>query len=226
MTFTPLKITAYPECGIICDRYLPIDSIIDRQCNREAFGHEDVTVPGEVLEPQLEAVRERMPIKRIRFTTSDQRRREYYYSASFAEWSHAIEGQDHWVKKFDSKLIDLLERRKMARLNVASGRYRGYHMPVFYRAACAVSWYVVGDGDRIMQLLSTLTHIGKKTSQGWGAVSRWEIKPWPEDWSLYRNGHVMRAIPAETGTLYGYRPSYWLPRNKTPCLLPAISPCD
>ncbi len=108
----------------------------------------------------------------------------------------------------------------MARLNVGSGRYRGYHMPVFYRVADRVEWYVVGDAERIRHLLRTVTHVGKKTSQGWGSVSRWAVELHAEDWSCYRDGKPMRAIPQRGGILYGVRPSYWIPQNQTECILP------
>ena len=47
-----------------------------------------------------------------------------------------------------------------------------------------------------------------------------KLEPWPEDWSCYRDGQPMRAIPADDGILYGVRPSYWSPKNQVPCRLP------
>lgn len=106
-------------------------------------------------------------------------------------------------------------------MDVASGRYKGYHMPVYYRHAQAVDWYVVGHRESISALLWHATALGKKTAQGWGAVTRWEVEPAVEDWSVHGpSGRLMRAIPREGGMLHGFRPSYWAPRNQAPCALP------
>lgn len=216
--FAPLQITAYPECGIVCDRYLPIDGILKSQLLRDRWGHEDVTISGAEIHDTNESAKwqnQGMPLLKI-----NKRTPYWHYAASFAEWSDDEEGSDHWVKKFDSRLVELIETKRLGRLNVGSGRYRGYHMPCYYRVAREVRWYVVGDAGRIESLLSTVTHLGKKSSQGWGAISRWKIAPCPEDWSIWRGDQLMRAIPSETGILYGIRPSYWLRSNQFVCRLP------
>jgi hypothetical protein len=68
-------------------------------------------------------------------------------------------------------------------------------------------------------------HLGKKWSQGWGAVLQWDVEPWPEDWSVTGpGGRLMRAVYDPEGTTqYGIRPSYWHPRNQFPCRLPGGS---
>lgn len=215
--FEPLRITAHLECGIVCDRFLPIDSIIRYQIMRDRYGQQDFTLPGQ--ERFDKSHEDPLPLRKVRDRKRDWQ--TWYYAASFAVWpEHVAEGSDHWVKKFDSRFLELLEQKKMARLNVGSGRYRGYHMPVFYRVAESVAWYVVGDKERIRELLATVTHLGKKTSQGWGSVSRWTVEPHAEDWSCWRDGKPMRAIPRAGGMLYGVRPSYWNPENQTECILP------
>ena len=78
-------------------------------------------------------------------------------------------------------LVDFQGKR--GKVIIEQGRYKAYHMPVFYRVAEQVEWYCVGDKARIEALLSTVTHIGKKRAQGWGRVIRWEVEPWPKDWS-------------------------------------------
>jgi CRISPR type IV-associated protein Csf3 len=102
-------------------------------------------------------------------------------------------------------------------------------MPIFYKAALWVRWYCVGDKTEIARLLSTCTNIGKKSSQGWGRVARWEIdQSIGEDWSIWKNGCLMRGIPAfekpagHVGNiaLYGVRPSYWDRRNQIMLVLP------
>ena len=210
--FEPLKITAYPRCGIIADKYLPLDGILLYAAMRERYGPQLLTTPGTV--PDVETAE--LPLARLNDGP------HWYYAASFAEWPEAIvDGSNHWNKRFDQKQSDLVDfRGRRGKVIVEQSTYKAYHMPVYYRHTLEVSWYAVGDGDAIERLLATMTHIGKKTAQGWGRITRWFVEPWPHDWSVWRDGQLMRAIPDGDGVLHGLRPPYWLPGNQTRCRLP------
>jgi len=222
--FEPLKITAYLQCGIITDPFLPIDGVLYYQVMREQLGEQVVTLPGQSSGGPID---HRLPLKQI-----NSHSRQWFYAASFAVWpEHTVEGTDYWNKRLDMSLIDLVDwQGKKARFEVASGRYKSYHLPVFYRSALSVSWYVVGEKAEIEWLLRTVTNLGKKTAQGWGAVNEWQLELAAEDWSVWSNtGRLMRAIPQENGALYGLRPSYWNPRHQFPCRLPSpglVSPAS
>ncbi len=179
-------------------------------------GVQEITLPGEEYHPKG-TKQTHMWLKVLNGGTD-----QWFYAASFAQWGEATEGQDHWNKRFDSSLAHLVDfDGKRGKVIVEQGRYKAYHMPVWYRHALSVSWWVVGDIGWVMRMLSTVTHIGKKGAQGWGAVLRWEVEPTPCDWSVYgQGGKLMRAIPAEYGILTGLRPSYWIPRNQMICEVP------
>lgn len=210
--YEPLKVTATLRCGVVANRHLPLDGILLYAAMRERHGPQLLTTPGAV--PDLEM--EPLPLARLNEGP------EWYYAASFAAWPETMaEGRDYWNKRFDqarSDLVDFAGRR--GRVLVEQARYKSYHMPVFYRHALEVSWYVVGDGAELERLLAPMMHIGKKASQGWGRVIGWEIVPCSHDWSVRRAGRLMRSIPARDGILYGIRPPYWLPANQVPCRLP------
>jgi CRISPR type IV-associated protein Csf3 len=214
--YLPLRITAYLQCGVISDAALPIDGVLYAVLRRKVFGERALTEPGATIAQNNIGVT--MPLGRV-----NEHCREWYYAASWAQWNGTVAyGSTHWNKYLDVELSDLIDfGSRKARLEMASGRYKCYHMPVYYRHALSVSWYVRGLKDEIEELLPFITHLGKKTSQGFGAVHRWTIEPVEHDWSIYDgNGRLMRAIPAEKGVLIGYRPSYWLPANQTICAVP------
>jgi len=218
--FEPLKITAHMQCGIITDPFLPIDGVLYYQVMREQLGEQIMTLPRQSYGGPVD---HNLPLKQI-----NSHRRDWFYAASFAVWPpHTCEGTDHWNKRIDMSLIDLIDwQGKKARFDVAAGRYKSYHMPVFYRAALSVSWYVVGDKAEIARLLLFVTNLGKKTGQGWGAINRWEVESVSEDWSLWSaTGRLMRAIPSTdtAAPIYGLRPSYWLPKHQFPCRLPSAA---
>lgn len=219
--FENLKITAHLMTPVVSDVFLPIDAVLYYQVHREALGAQDIAVPGHMA--ISDGSHRVLPLKKVNtFKRHDSRL--WFYAASFAVWpAHTREGTDHWNKRVDVSLIDLVDwQGRTPRIDVASGRYKSYHMPIFYRTALSIDWYVVGDQAEIERLLSTATSLGKKGAQGWGCVRAWDVQPWHSDWSLYNDaGRLMRAIPdQQSSTVYGIRPSYWNPKNQTLCKLP------
>lgn len=217
----PLRIRAYLRSGVVCDEYMPLDGVVLYQAHRyQAGGVCPVTIPGDYTTQGVSTIP--MGIER-------PGRNNWYYRCSWAQWSHGVEGSDHWNKRFDDRYEEYLDLGRKSKVTTKSGRYKQYHMPIFYRACLWVEWYCIGDKAQLEYLLCTVTHIGKKRSQGWGRVSRWQIDPWPEDWSVWRSdGRLMRGIPLEDMPdkkpvdllVYGIRPSYWKSSNQVPLVRP------
>lgn len=209
----PLRIRAYLQTGVISDQFLPLDGVMYYHAVRERMGAEVITVPGQ------STVREAQHIKLpfMKLGHNDM----WYYACSFAQWpEHTTESSTFYVKKLDIKYVGLLNEQK--KIDQSRGRFKAYHLNIFYRHSHYVDWYCVGDKEAIEMLLRFCTHIGKKTAQGWGSVLRWEVSEWPEDWSVRMNGKLVRAIPvrSSSGYLYGIRPSYWNSRHIFKCQLP------
>lgn len=226
----PLHIRAYLRSGVMADRWLPLDGILLYQAYRRQAGVQTTTIPGDsntetALPPPI------VPLGIIHPGWDN-----WYYQCSWAQWSHNVEGRDYWNKRFDSQFADLVDfGGKRGNIIIGSGQYKAYHMPIFYRAALWVEWYCVGDKAEIEQLLSTVTHLGKKSSQGFGRVIRWSIEKWAEDNSVLKDGQLIRGIPKEdvweliknTGNPidfkignYGIRPSYWKSSNQKELAMP------
>jgi CRISPR type IV-associated protein Csf3 len=214
----PLRITAELQSPVLDDGTLPIDAILYYTAMREKYGPETVTVSGPDHPEKVTAVS--LPLARC-----EEHGPLWYYAASFAQWPEVrTQGSDYWNKRAcDLPLTDVLDfGKKRGNVVDSRGRYKAYHMPIWYIHAHSVSWYVVGHRESIEALLRHHTNIGKKSSQGWGAVSRWTVEPMADDWSVRRDGKLARAIPAEHGVLTGFRPSYWMPKNQTVCEMPIV----
>lgn len=210
--FEPLKITAYPRCGIESDVYLPIDGILFGEAMANYYGPQLLSTPGEMANaPPVD-----LPIEK---RTANG---HWFYAASFAQWGPHTDGATFWTKRFDRKTDNLIDFGKnRGKVITEQGRHKAYMMPVFYRHALSVSWYVFGERGAITDLLATVTHIGKKPAQGEGRINQWTVEPAAHDYSVYgANGQPMRSIPSKMGVLYGVRPSYWYHKNQTLCLLP------
>lgn len=215
----PLRVRAYLQTGVISDAYLPLDAVLYYLVHREHLGEQVMTIPGEPATEGDGGSEGRMPFARVQ-----ARRRHWHWACSFAQWpDHTVEGKDHWSSRFDLQHSDLIDfGRRRGAVAIGSGRYKGYRMPVFYRHALYVEWYCRGDRAELERLLGFATHLGKKYAQGWGAVLRWEVVPWPEDWSVTGpGGRLMRAVyDSSSRVTYGLRPSYWLPAHQFPARLP------
>lgn len=216
-SYQPLKVTARLRCGVIADGLLPLDAVLYFAAHRRAFPGERIVSLSRDLVPSSDERVPLLPLKRVPTGTSP----DFFYAASAAQWpAETTEGIAHWTKQFRTRYTDLLEPPR-AKLNTSGGAYRGYRMPVAYRHALALTWFVVGEPIEIRELLALVTHLGKKTVQGWGAVIDWTVAPHDHDWSVTGpNGEVMRPVPQEGGILHGVRPPYWLPRHQLPCALP------
>lgn len=228
--FVPIHIRAYLRSPVIADEWLPLDGLLLYQAHRfQAGGGPEVTVPGG---HETNSVA-RLPLDTVRFG-----RRDWFYKSSWAQWpDHTVEGQDYWNKRVDSQWLDLVDfGNRRGKVVTRQGRYKSYHMPIFYRSALWIDWYCVGCIDSLRLLLPIVTHIGKKGSQGWGRVRKWVIEPWPEDWSVWCDGQLMRGVferdvmeliqqhgkyrPFEIAH-YGVRPSYYKKNNQYKLAVPA-----
>lgn len=215
--YAPLQIRAWLRSPVVSDASLPIDGVIYAMKHRQMLGAETLTISGAPVHAQAFSGCT-LPLMRV-----NEHGPQWFYAASFAQWPDVIvEGKDHWNCRLDTKHLDLVDFGKLkARVDIGAGAYKSHHMPIFYRHALHVDWYVMGIESELAELLIHCTHLGKKTSQGWGRVAQWEINRQTEDWSvLGPGGRLMRAIPAERGVLTGFRPSYWEPRNQATCEAP------
>ena len=116
---------------------------------------------------------------------------------------------------------------KVKRIDAQRGKFKAYHIKMWYRFANYIDWYCVGNPEEICKLLQFCTNIGKNGGEGWGQVKNWEVTEWPEDWSIRGfGGKLMRNVPlakqTDRGILYGLRPSYWEPKNQFYCKMPDL----
>jgi CRISPR type IV-associated protein Csf3 len=223
----PMRIRATLRAPVVADQWLPLDGVLFYQQTRNDLGGQDLTTPGRssLAEPKGG------PVPGGRLPLAIVHARDWYYKCSWAQWGPHADGVEYWAKRFDNPLADLVDfRGRRGKIDTSAGEYKAYRMPLYYRAALWVEWYCVGNAEKIAPLLYMVTHLGKKSSQGWGRVARWEIEPIGEDWSIWRDGTLMRGIPRyhwprERGVplhvgLYGTRPSYWDRRNQMELVLP------
>lgn len=215
--FQSLRVRAYLQTGVISDQYLPLDGVLYYHAVREKYGEQVATRPLKSTVPEWGKVV-------LPFLKKSKQSNSWFYACSFAQWpEHTVEASQTYSKRFDTKYSDVIDfKGKVGKIPTSRGRFKNYHIKEYYRHALWVDWYALANKEELEKLLQFCTHLGKKTSQGFGSVLRWELTEWPEDWSVRGpQNKVMRAIPIpRQGFLYGVRPSYWNPKHQFNCLMP------
>jgi len=214
--YKQLRIRAYLRSGVISDQYLPLDGILYYQLVREKMGEQILTRPGE--SNIREGTGLYLPLK----LAGDRDDGTWFYNCSFAQWSDDMIEDD----SFKVKKLDFVEYKNYLNENrvvySSRGKFKAYHIKVYYRISSYVEWYCIGNVVEIAKLLKFCTHIGKNSGDGWGEIRKWEIVDWQEDWSIRGPGNkLMRAVPwRKSNCSYGLRPSYWNERHIFPCKMP------
>lgn len=106
-----------------------------------------------------------------------------------------------WSKRWCDKNEDIVKFRGKGkqRVDIGSGHYKNYHMPLVLKSYKTITFYVRGDMQEVQRLLENyIFYLGKKGSQGYGQILKWEFEEITEDWSIWKDGKAMRPIPAKS----------------------------
>jgi CRISPR type IV-associated protein Csf3 len=138
----------------------------------------------------------------------------------------------YWRKRFRqsrAELVSKIERsaaahQKVARaiaedegdetnvtVNIASGSYRDYNMPMPLVLTSKMTAWALGDRKRVEQILRKhIRNLGKKRAYGKGRISSVVVEHCEQDFSLTDDGLAMRWLPQEGGLrIVRPRPPYW-----------------
>lgn len=153
---------------------------------------------------------------------------QWVWLASCAAWPHDTPADlRYWHARFGHADAERVCRQLLpAMVYETHGRYRSYRMPLVVTLASALTWRACGDPQRVLDLCSTISQVGKKRSQGEGRVLSWDVHdhgPADEGWALWSaDGRIARPVPARAAAHLGLadveqveadaiRPPYWRP---------------
>jgi CRISPR type IV-associated protein Csf3 len=216
----PLIISCTLISGVACDGFLPLDAILAHSWMRE--NHPDLLWQDSVA-AKSNLVEADLPLKRLGAEN------DWFWACSFCdvEWQEAE--ISYWHKRNTIYEQTRWLKTSAGKVDVGKGPTKAYRMPLYrLHANAQLKWYAVGDAEKIKKLLLHVSTIGKKRGQGNGGVVDWQIETAEDDWSVEKDGRLMRAIPMsffqksirtfEKGA-YGLRPPYWHLANKRDSML-------
>jgi hypothetical protein len=138
------------------------------------------------------------------------------------------------IKSFDHEIYakhgSIVQKNKkpIGVVNTSQGKYKNEFFSIERIGVDSIVYYVRGNKEKISELLKSLRYIGKKSSLGWGRVSRIEIEETKEDYSLKKDGKLMRNIPTANSigadskkvALARLTHPYWSKSNLHECYMP------
>lgn len=150
-----------------------------------------------------------LPIAMGRF-----RGREIWRASAFYIDENTPEAIRHWRKKFR---VDAM-RNTRGSPNLTNGVYREYNMPVHLVLAQKATAYCIGNRKEIKKIIRRISFFGRKSAQGIGMISGFEIERIDEDWSWIKDGVAMRWLPDPDGVrLVRTEPPYWNSVDRVLC---------
>jgi CRISPR type IV-associated protein Csf3 len=141
------------------------------------------------------------------------------YLASTGQFSVELHEKRFINKRFPMLEAQMLGKTKMS-VNPKGGLSKGFRIPAetLHLHGDLMTFYAIGDIDAVTDILSLVTHLGKKRGVGLGRVDRWVVEPieaWP-GFPVLRAGRPLRPLPLDWEGLGEHRierrvlaPPYW-----------------
>lgn len=162
---------------------------------------------------------ERLPLTAVRGNHLDLGA-QWAWAATCATWDDHGTDLRHVHQRWDAQAAETVLDVMPATPEV--GRFKQWRIPLTAVVADQLTWWCIGDRDKIADLLDWRVGVGKKRSVGEGEVTRWDVTDEGDpDMGrvLWRDGVIARPIPARAAGSLGVpdcdvvphqiRPPYW-----------------
>lgn len=181
--FEPCKIIFKMASPVAAIDFLHFDAILSAAKAKEFLGdnyYNGISGVKELHEPEI-------PLKK-----------EYGVFCASIGYGDSFESIGSWTKRWDDKNDDLVKfgDKVRNRVDLCTGHYKNYHMPLVIKSYKEVVFYANGDVAEIERLLKKhIFFIGKKSAQGYGEIKEIIVEKTDKDYSLFKNNRPTRPIP-------------------------------
>jgi len=202
--------------------HIRLDGLLAYQSLRHILGSDFYN-----LDPNKTTIEAPLPLEKCE-NDSEQ----WWWACSFGAYHLDYKALSTWKKRWDDQhdsLVKFPEKRK-PRIDHKAGFFKAYSMPLVVRGAKEIVFCGYGNIIEVKKILTGVTHIGKKRSQGYGRVSKIEVKETSDKWYCWtEDKQATRAIPISKTKIrelsqgsivavnMAYRPPYWKRDNYAMC---------
>lgn len=151
--------------------------------------------------------------------------RPLWLCTSLIPASHGLHAHEYWHKRYPAHRAEFGDRLNAV---TTAGRWKEYRTPVHTHHVERLYALTIGHAETIEALLSIVTHIGKKSSMGYGRVGRWTVTAGthtPEDVLALRPVPVAyyegRQPVGRLSLNRAWTPPYWYAPWWDDCMVPA-----
>lgn len=221
--YTSIKVSFYLKSPLyLTSPWLNLDGIVQYLCLRDALNEDFYNLPTHTT---LNLNNLMLPIKKSYDV----------YRSSVGLFNIQKVFIDKCFKRFtDKQSFKLNKKNRRRKIRINSGYFKDYLIDLPAILTEKVDFYTCADRNSLTDLLDNLTGLGKKTSIGGGRIKEINTEILEEDYSLYKDGVVMRPIPAQTAvdkfhipfiegvniSKQNYKPPYWSKTNPVLCFTP------
>lgn len=130
---------------------------------------------------------------------------QWVWAASCAQWDDHGTDLRHVHQRWDTRAAETVVDVMPATPEV--GRFKQWRIPIVAAVTDTLTWWCVGDQERVADLLDWRVAVGKKRAVGEGEVTRWEVTnegPPDLDRVLWTpGGAIARPVPARAAASLG-----------------------
>jgi hypothetical protein len=108
-----------------------------------------------------------------------------------------------WVnRRFPIAEAQAMGAPQLRRIPISGGPCKSYRIPLEagHVRNDVLAWYALGDRDAIAEILSAVSHLGKRRGVGLGRVVGWDVdrcEPWPGFPVVSPEGKPLRTLPLD-----------------------------
>jgi hypothetical protein len=156
-----------------------------------------------------------------------------FFYCSNPVYTYISEERHQFRKRWESDNKYINWGKRKAKVETSQGAEKNYDLPLFLRLTPFIDWYCVGDKTELLRILNQVTGLGKKRSHGFGQVIEWKVTEIENDWSLVKDGELMKPVNGKVFInlgisrfynvlTWGWKPPGWLSVNKELCMMPEV----
>ena len=191
--FVNLKVTAHLTAPVVVSDYIRLDSLISCGYAKELLGDDFFKANNNQHESEQVVIDTLSNI--IEFDEN-----LHVFHASFGVFEDTREFQTCYSKRLNTQHEDIIrfQGKGKKEIDTTRGQFKAYRNTLIYKSAPTIDFFARGNIGKIKDLLQNITFVGKKSSQGYGAVSNWSVFEIEDDLSIVnQDGKLMRNVPAE-----------------------------